>query len=48
VQKLKKIRRAQGLLLPYGPKAFKLGLAATPDIPKPPPPKKKAAAGGGP
>jgi hypothetical protein len=40
VQKVKRIRQSLGLLLPYCPKAFKLGLAATPDIPKPPPPKK--------
>jgi|GEM_PF-3176402 len=45
VQRIKRIRRHLGLLLPYGPKAFKLGLAATPDVPKPPPPAKKTRGG---
>lgn len=46
VRRFKMIREKLGLLLPYGPAAFKLGLAATPEIPKPPPPRKKKAAGG--
>jgi hypothetical protein len=45
VLKIQRIRRSQGLLLPYGPRAFRLGLAASPEVPKPPPPKKNTGAG---
>lgn len=43
VMKIKKARAKRGLLLPYGPKAYALGLAATDEIPKPPlpPPKQR-------